>query len=305
MDFRSLYDANFLKNDCQLFSASDLYLGKSLYFGKSKKSKSKFSEVKNVLQRTPGLKEEYEKELNASESKEDTEDEACFLIKFLVGVYQAKLTQYVNNGEALKWLQKALTKSKGELESRRLGVFDELRPTILEPSFFKVLKLLSKNGNACFDAVCINVVFRVLLLRYAQFKSDSSSIAFTEDEKQFYDKMISLENTTTIWLENLIDQVERNPKTSSKPIKLPPKDLTAKDLTAKDLTAKDLTAKDLTKDSHIPEDEPSRLHQFSFILRVLQELGCSAQQVNIRVGMVFEGEILVNSRERRYSNCGR
>mmetsp|Transcript_12746 Transcript_12746/g.13762 ORF Transcript_12746/g.13762 Transcript_12746/m.13762 type:complete len:337 (+) Transcript_12746:369-1379(+) len=158
----------------------------------------------------------------------------------------------------------------------RLGVFKKLLPCMVDRSVLDSLKLLSKNGIACFNATCINVVLRELLVRYVQFKTGPSSLAFTEDEKEFYEKMINLENSTASWLQNAIYQVNTNPQ-NSKPIKLD------------------------SDDAHIPEDEPSRLHQYSFILRVLQALGCSAQQVNIRVGMVFEGEILLDSPERRYT----
>eukprot|EP01040_Poterioochromonas_malhamensis_P014150 gene14150-15646_t len=275
-------EQTFVQKDGALLKLRDLHSVEGLFKTKMTKNGEecqKFREVKKALEKENWLKEEYEKDLKASEfpsSEMGKELEARFLIEFLFKRYQTQLIQYVHNGEALKWLQDALIKSKCKSKTGHLGVFDKLHATILKPSFFKVLKLLSKNGNACFSAVCINVVLRELLVRYLQFKTDPSALAFTEDEKEFYEKMINLENSTASWLQNAIYQVNTNPQ-NSKPIKLD------------------------TDDAHIPADEPSRLHQYSFILRVLQALGCSAQQVNIRVGMVFEGEILVDSPERRYT----
>eukprot|EP01040_Poterioochromonas_malhamensis_P006726 gene6726-7247_t len=278
--FQFFEKENFIKKDCELLGVRDLTSPEELF--KVKKNKNgedsqKFSEVKNALH---GLKEEYEEELKERKVPPNTVQEARFLISFLVKKYQAELSEYVNShdSKAFKWLQDALKKANKSPQTMtdRLGVFKKLLPCMVDRSVLDSLKLLSKNGIACFNATCINVVLRELLVRYVQFKTGPSSLAFTEDEKEFYEKMINLENSTGSWLQNAIYQVNTNPQ-NSKPIKLD------------------------TDDAHIPEDEPSRLHQYSFILRVLQALGCSAQQVNIRVGMVFEGEILLDSSERRYT----
>eukprot|EP01040_Poterioochromonas_malhamensis_P014574 gene14574-16147_t len=238
--------------------------------GNNKETFRIFDKVKKTLNSQLELKVEYEQKLSTVHILTDPREEANFLIDFLISKYKSEFTDYItkSGSKSLRWLQDALTKTK----KNPLGIFSTLCHGFHKLGIFKVLKLLSKNGIACFNAICINVVLRELLLRYDQFKSQSS-LAFTEDEKQFYQKMMSLENNTTSWLQNIIDQTNQ----SSKPINL---------------------KKD---DAHIPADEPSRLLQYSFILRVLQALGCSAQQVNIRVGMVFEGEIELDSPKRRYT----
>eukprot|EP01040_Poterioochromonas_malhamensis_P019916 gene19916-23653_t len=257
----------FVEQDCELLKQRDLQSVDALL--KTKKgdkgdSSRIFDKLKKTFNSHPDLKEEYEEKITTDRILLDTREEVNFLIDFLVGKYKSELTGYISSSgsKSLKCLQDALKKANKSPQTMtdRLGVFKKLLPCMVDRSVLDSLKLLSKNGIACFNATCINVVLRELLVRYVQFKTGPSSLAFTEDEKEFYEKMINLENSTGSWLQNAIYQVNTNPQ-NSKPIKLD------------------------TDDAHIPEDEPSRLHQYSFILRVLQALGCSAQQVNIRVGM--------------------